>query len=35
MRPTVSVYNFNSKKEIVKEIRLPKVFYCPIRDDIV
>lgn len=34
-RPTVSVYNHKSEKEILQEVRLPSVFLTPIRNDIV
>lgn len=34
-RITVSVYNCNDEKKPVKEIKLPKVFACPLRQDIV
>lgn len=34
-RPTVSVYNHQNEKEILREIRLPHVFLTPIRNDIV
>jgi hypothetical protein len=30
-RITVSVYNCNDEKKPVKEIKLPKVFACPLR----
>ena len=32
---TVSVYDHNDQNNILKEIRLPKVFACPLRQDIV
>ncbi len=34
-KPTVSVYDSKSEKTIVKEVRLPGVFGCPLRQDIV
>lgn len=30
-KPTVSVYDSKSEKSIIKEMRLPKVFTCPLR----
>lgn len=30
-RPTVSVYDYKAEKTIVKEMKLPKVFGCPLR----
>ena len=30
-KPTVSVYDSKSEKAIVKEMKLPKVFNCPLR----
>ena len=34
-RPTVSVFNHENEKEIVREVRMPHVFMAPIRNDIV
>lgn len=34
-RPTVSVYNHKDPSKIVKEVPLPKVFFTPLRQDIV
>ena len=34
-KPTVSVYDFKSDKQIVKEMNLPHVFRCALRQDIV
>lgn len=34
-RITVSVYDHNDEKHTLKEIKLPNVFACPLRQDIV
>lgn len=34
-RITVSVYDHNDDKHVLKEVKLPKVFACPLRQDIV
>lgn len=34
-RPTVSVFNHGSTKEVIAEVRMPHVFLAPVRNDLV
>lgn len=34
-RPTVSIYDIKEQSKVVREVRLPKVFNTPLRQDVV